>query len=227
MNIDKIIKDAITCDDNSREVPYGTYDRSWRQIQERKSTKNIWFKGVNFSMFKLPLKEIIAITAFILILILVPSLASHYRNVSVNPQPASPSKNGTTNNETVNPAPNPENPASYSGSWIGEECKGKTGIYLFTGLDLKISEDGSINGTFAYYRMSDSASNRMADVFLKGTITSKEQTFKFDNDNWGHEGNITLKFEDDKIYVTVEVTKDPEGGTLWGVQNGTFALVRE
>jgi len=222
MNIDKLIKDAVTYDDNNREVPYGTFDRSWKQIQERKSIKNNWFKEINFSMLRLSFKEVTAITTFILILILVPSLTSHYKNVKLKTQPANPIQNNPVNNQTIKPIPKPpktslKNAASYNGHWATEKSI-ETERRL---LDLKIRMDGSVEGTYSFYDMASSRTNAWVDLFFKGTITSEEQTYKLE-DSRGHLGDITLKFQGNKIYATIEI---PNRG-IGTLQKSTYTFVR-
>jgi len=91
MNIDKIMKDAIIAEDNNREIPYGIYDRSWKKIHEKKSIKEKWYRKLPAYLYNFSFKEFAAVISFVLILVLIPTIASHYKTQN-NKKPAAEQK---------------------------------------------------------------------------------------------------------------------------------------
>lgn len=105
--------------------------------------------------------------------------------------------------------------SDYIGTWIFEDAdETQDGLTAQTGnLTILSSENNTV--TFDILFVSAPPNNRIAEVVgITAGIIGDKATFTFDDDGHGNKGEGFLKFENDKIYVEIEITEEnPEA--LW------------
>lgn len=111
--------------------------------------------------------------------------------------------------------------------WAAE---GTDWVYGGYTLGIYISETSPDNAyfEFSYLQGAPSSRNAVASAEIPlSEITSNEVTFSFENDGWGHSGNITLVFEDDAILFAVSdvAYTDPSCPEMWGFYDVSGRLV--
>ena len=81
---------------------------------------------------------------------------------------------------------------------------------------------------FSYLQGAPSSRNAVAAAEIPlSEINSNEVTYSFENDGWGHSGNVTLTFEDDTILFAVSdvAYTDPTCPEMWGFYDVSGNLV--
>lgn len=81
---------------------------------------------------------------------------------------------------------------------------------------------------FSYLQGAPSSRNAVAAMEIPlSEINSNEVTYSFENDGWGHSGNVTLTFEEDTILFAVSdvAYTDPTCPEMWGFYDVSGKLI--
>ncbi len=108
--------------------------------------------------------------------------------------------------------------------------EGMDWVYGGYALGIYISETSPDNAyfEFSYLQGAPSSRNAVASAEIPlSEITSNEVPFGFENDGWGHSGNVTLIFADDSISFVVSdvVYTDPSCPEMWGFYDVSGSLI--
>ena len=146
-------------------------------------------------------------------------------NESVSTLNSSTSSNTETKNtETGNSDKSNVNSdySSYSGTWVTESNL-KNDFKYGTVADLNVDKNGNLKG-----QISSSTENltHIANVDIQGKIENNKFTYNFNEDNWGHSGNIKLDFKENKIILTINYNSKSSKDNFWGIGEGTFTLIK-
>ena len=114
---------------------------------------------------------------------------------------------------------------SYIGTWSEEGLSWDSGGFL---LDLSC-ENGILTasllltGSAPFSRIAE-----VNEVFAISAIENSKISAKFEDDNWGNSGTLTLEFLDEKILCTLSnITYTEEDGyAMWGLYDCEIELVR-
>lgn len=115
-----------------------------------------------------------------------------------------------------------DNYSKYTGTWMPKNNVIKDSPFGI-GLDITVYTDGSVQGA-----IFESSTNfgHLAQAKIKGNIENNKLSCSFDNDGWGHRGNIELNFQGDTIVLSVkEIYSNGNADNTWGISKGTFALL--
>jgi hypothetical protein len=114
----------------------------------------------------------------------------------------------------------------YEGAWkVDREIKDPQNT-VETLLEIKVIDNGEFNGTLTSARIVKGNPNRIAQVDVKGKIINNVANFDFNDDSWGHAGNVKIEFQENKIVATIIITKEPREVALWGIEKGTLNFVK-
>lgn len=114
------------------------------------------------------------------------------------------------------------NHTSYNGGWVTENTLKYALKYAGTNLSIKVDIDGNVSGTAG--NNTENLSH-LCNVDFKGKIIDDKLICDFDEDNWGHNGTITLDFEENKIILTIKYDANSSKDSPWGIGEGTFTLI--
>lgn len=111
---------------------------------------------------------------------------------------------------------------AYTGSWVDSRQKGDMQKYGGTGMMLSVKSNGDITGSIT---TASTNLSHIAEIDFKGTI--KNNIFKsyFAEDNWGHSGTVTLKFNGSEINCTIVLNSAEQ--SMWSIKSGTIKFIRE
>lgn len=113
------------------------------------------------------------------------------------------------------------NYSKYSGSFVNENNlinDFKYGIVV----QITVDEAGNLKGV-----VSDCSENaaHISNVNIQGKIQDDKFNYNFHEDGWEHSGSIKLAFKDGKIVLTIKYDENSSKNNLWGIGQGTFALI--
>lgn len=113
--------------------------------------------------------------------------------------------------------------SKYSGNWI-QETSLKSDFKYGTSVTIKVDKYGNLSGSVG--SLTENASH-VANVDIKGKIQNDQFTYNFKDDNWGHNGTIKLKFQNNQLILNMAYGKGSSQTNLWGIGEGTFTLVKD
>ena len=114
----------------------------------------------------------------------------------------------------------------FEGSWKVEREIRDPRNTVETLLEIQVRGNDDINIILSSARIVNGNPNRIAQVDLKGKIVNNVAMFDFDDDSWGHAGNVKMEFQKDKIVATINITKEPKERALWGIEKGTLNFIK-
>lgn len=111
---------------------------------------------------------------------------------------------------------------AYTGNWVNSEQKGTIEKNGGTGMTLSVKSNGDITGSIT--TVSSNLSH-IAEVDFKGTIKNNIFKTNFQDDNWGHSGTVTLKFNGSEINCTIVLNSAQQ--SMWSIKSGTIKFIRQ
>lgn len=133
------------------------------------------------------------------------------------------SSNNQTSSSSQSEVSSQSDYSKYTGNWVKESSL-KEDYKYGTSVSIKVDKDGNLTGVVG--SSSDNASH-VANVDISGKISNNEFNYAFKEDGWGHKGTINIKFEDNKIVLSMKYSEGSSKENLWGIGEGTFTLVND
>lgn len=111
----------------------------------------------------------------------------------------------------------------YSGDYSIEELLVQDYKYG-TVMNLKIDPEGKAEGTIT--SMTENCTH-MAEVNFKGKVNNNVIEADFDEDGWGHRGNIKIELKDGYLQLTAKYTETNEdASSLWGIGEASYKMIK-
>ncbi|MDF2884543.1 MAG: hypothetical protein K0R54_5110 [Clostridiaceae bacterium] len=114
------------------------------------------------------------------------------------------------------------NYSSLSGTWVTESNLKNDFKYGIVTV-LNVDKDGNVKG-----QIGNSTENltHIASVEIHGKIENNKFIYNFEEDNWGHSGEIKLDFKGNQVILTINYNSKSSKNNLWGIGEGTFTLIK-
>lgn len=118
---------------------------------------------------------------------------------------------------------NKSNYSIYSGNWVNEDLLINDYKYG-TSVNLNIDKDGYVIGNIF---SSTENLTHIAQVDIFGQIKDNKLFYYFEEDGWGHAGNIEINFKKNSIILNIKYTKTNSEANFWGIGEGSFTLIKD
>jgi hypothetical protein len=111
--------------------------------------------------------------------------------------------------------------SNYSGSWVNEDNLKNDFKYGIV-VEITVDKEGNLQGS-----VRDATENlsHVSNVDIKGKIQDNKFVYNFDEDGWEHSGTIKLDFKENQVVLTINYSPNSSKVNLWGIGEGTFALI--
>lgn len=113
--------------------------------------------------------------------------------------------------------------SKYSGNWVNEDLLIDDYKYG-TSVKLNVDKNRTVTGTIF---SSTENLTHISKLEISGHIDNNKLSYEFDDDGWEHGGIVDIDFKENSIVLNIKYTKGNNDSTLWGIGEGSFALIKD